>query len=142
MAASRTTVYVMPPFLHLLIVDDRLRTVRTATAVTLFALILLLGSIPGARAEIGNVASGIVLHSIAYATLTLLLFTGYAGTRTERAVKAVLSIAAMGAIDELVQSMLSYRHGTVLDWGIDCTASVLTALLLWAFLPPPGAGKA
>lgn len=127
----------MPPFLYLLILDDRLRKRRTATAVALFAIIVMIGSIPGARAEIGTLASGIVLHAVAYAVLTFLLFTGYAGSSTERAIKAVLTVAAMGAVDELVQTMLPYRHGAVLDWIIDCTSALVTALLLRAFLPQP-----
>ena len=65
----------MPPFLYLLILDDRLRKRRTATAIALFAIIVMIGSIPGARAEIGTLASGIVLHAVAYAVLTFLLFT-------------------------------------------------------------------
>lgn len=127
----------MPPFLYLLILDDRLRKRRTATAVALFAIIVMIGSIPGARAEIGTFASGVVLHSIAYSVLTFLLFTGYAGTRTERAVKAILTVAGMGAIDELVQTLLPYRHGAVLDWMVDCTSALITAFLLRAFLPQP-----
>lgn len=127
----------MPPLIDLLILDERLRKQRSATAVALFAVIVIVGSIPGARAEIGNLASGIVLHSIAYSVLTFLLFTGYAGTRTERAIKAVLTVAAMGAVDELVQGMLAYRRGTVLDWTVDCSAALVTGLLLWRFLPQP-----
>ena len=127
----------MPPLFALLILDERLRKRRTATAVALFAAIVMIGSIPGARAEIGNMASGIVLHSIAYSVLTFLLFTGYAGNRTERALKAVLTVASMGAVDELVQGMLTYRRGTVLDWTVDCSAALVTSLLLWFFLPQP-----
>lgn len=135
--AIRSTFIAMPPFLRLLILDERLRKRRTATAVALFGIIVMVGSIPGARAEIGIVASGVVLHSIAYSVLSFLLFTGYTGTRTERAIKAVLTVAAMGAVDELVQSMLPYRHGAVQDWTIDCISSLATTLLLWAFLPEP-----
>ena len=105
---------------------------RYWTAIFLFLLILVFGSIPGARHDIGEVASGLILHSIAYAGLTFLLFTGGAGTLPQRAGKAVLTIAAMGAIDETVQSFLPYRHGAVADWLVDCNAAVLTALLMWA----------
>lgn len=105
---------------------------RYRTAIFLYLLILVFGSIPGARADIGVVAPGIILHSIAYAGLTFLLFTGGTGGLPQRAGKAVLTIAAMGALDELVQSFLPYRHGAVSDWLVDCNAAVLTALLMWA----------
>lgn len=104
---------------------------RYWTAIVLYLLILVLGSIPGARADIGSVASGLVLHSCAYAGLTFLLFTGGSGTLLQRAVKAVLTIAAMGALDEYVQSFFAYRHASVSDWMVDCNAAVLSAALLY-----------
>lgn len=101
----------------------------------MFAVILVLGSIPGARTEVGNLASGVVLHSVAYSVITILLYTGTAGTRGYRLVRTVLTVAAMGAVDELVQTLLPYRHGAVLDWLIDCAASLATASMLYCFLP-------
>lgn len=129
----------MPPSLSHLILDERLRRFRFASALLLFALIVILGSIPGARQEIGTMASGLILHSLAYSVLTLLLFTGGTGSRTGRALKALALVALMGAIDELVQSQLPYRHGAVQDWMVDITSSMITAALLWAFLPAPAA---
>jgi len=104
---------------------------RYLSAWTMFALIIIVGSIPGARADAGEVASGVVLHSCAYAVLTFLLFTGGTGTPAHRAVKSVLTIAAMGALDEFVQSFLPYRHGAVHDWLVDCTAALVIASLMW-----------
>lgn len=131
----------MPSLLSLLLLDKRLRKLRYASAWFLFALILIIGSIPGARTELGTVASGLVLHSIAYSVLTVLLFTGASGTRTRRALKAVFIVLLMGAADELIQSMLPYRRGAVLDWTVDAAASIVSAALLRAFLPDPGAGN-
>jgi VanZ family protein len=105
---------------------------RYWTAIVLYLLILILGSIPGARQDIGEVASGVILHSLAYAGLTFLIFTGGSGTPSQRAGKAVLTIAAMGALDEFVQSFFPYRHGAVSDWMVDCTAAMLTAAVMWA----------
>ncbi|MRX09428.1 hypothetical protein GJ697_16425 [Pseudoduganella sp. FT25W] len=105
---------------------------RYWTAIVLYLLILILGSIPGARQDIGEVASGVILHSLAYAGLTFLIFTGGSGTPSQRAGKAVLTIAAMGALDECVQSFFPYRHGAVSDWLVDCTAAMLTAAVMWA----------
>ena len=129
--------YPMQSLLTLLVLDERLRPRRFQAALAMFILILIAGSIPGARAEIGHVASGIILHSIAYATLTFLLFTGTSGSRTVRAVRSVLIVAAMGAADECVQSMFPYRTAALGDWAVDVCASMVTATLLWAFLPQP-----
>lgn len=112
-----------------------MRAPRFICAVAMFAVILVLGSIPGARTEVGHLASGVVLHSVAYSVITLLLYTGTAGTRWYRLVRTVLTVAAMGAVDELVQTLLPYRQGAVLDWLIDCTASLATGSLLYCFLP-------
>jgi hypothetical protein len=127
----------MPALLSLLVLDDRLRKLRYSSAFVLFTAIIIMGSLPGARAEIGTVASGIVLHSLAYGIITFLLFTGSLGSARERAIKSVLTVMAMGALDELVQSFLPYRSGTVGDWMVDCNAALITAGLLWAFLPQP-----
>ncbi|WGG49342.1 VanZ family protein [Rugamonas sp. DEMB1] len=101
-------------------------------AMVLYLLILILGSIPGARSDIGNVASGLILHSCAYAGLAFLVFTGGSGTPAWRAGKALLTIMLMGALDEYIQSFFPYRHGAVSDWLVDCNAALLTSLLMWA----------
>ena len=105
---------------------------RYWTAIVLYLMILVLGSIPGARQDIGTVASGVLLHSLAYAGLTFLLFTGGNGGLAQRAGKAVLTIALMGALDEFVQSFFPYRHGAVSDWLVDCNAALLMAAVMWA----------
>jgi VanZ family protein len=45
-------------------------------------------------------------------------------------VKAVLTIAAMGALDEYIQSFFPYRHGSVGDW-VDVSAAMVTACSLY-----------
>ena len=74
---------------------------RYWSAIVLYMLILIIGSIPGARSDIAHVASGLILHSCAYAGLTFLLFGGSGGNPLQRAVKAWLTVALMGALDEL-----------------------------------------
>lgn len=117
--------------IHQFVLTPAHANLRYRTALTLYALILILGSIPGARQDIGQVASGLILHSCAYAGITFLLFTGGSGTLAARAVKAVLTVAAMGAGDELVQSLLPYRHGAVGDWIVDVTSAVVTTAIMW-----------
>lgn len=127
----------MSSLLSTLVLDERLRRRRFFSAFLMFAAILVMGSIPGARAEIGQLGSGIILHSVAYGSLTFLLYTGTGGTRSQRAVRAVMTVAFMGALDETVQSFLPYRTGALSDWLIDCAASLVTAALLWRFMPEP-----
>lgn len=125
----------MSALLFLLVLDPKLRKLRCGCALLIYAAILVIGSIPGARAEVGQYASGVALHSLAYAVLTFLVFTGSDGSVRLRALKAVLTVALMGAGDELVQSLFPYRGAAVSDWLVDCNAAVITAALLWAFLP-------
>ncbi|MFM2086566.1 MAG: hypothetical protein RLZZ237_1435 [Pseudomonadota bacterium] len=108
---------------------------RYRTALILYALVILIGDIPGTRADIGQYASGVVLHSIGYGVLALILFSGTAGSMLRRAVHAMLMVAAMGALDEFIQSFLPYRHGAVSDWLVDITAAAIVVLPL-TFLWP------
>ncbi len=131
----------MPRFLSLLVLDERLRPWRFWAAVLLFTLIVAIGSIPGARAEVGNLASGLMLHALAYSCVTFLLYTGSTGSRSQRAAKAVAGALAMGAIDEVVQGFLPYRVGALGDWMVDASAALFTAAMLWALLPVPVAAR-
>ncbi|NMM38589.1 MAG: VanZ family protein [Glaciimonas sp.] len=117
---------------HLLF-GDRYKTFRFRAAFVLYVLIVVLGSIPGARADVGRVASGLVLHGLAYSIITFLLFTGSNGHPTGKALRAWLSVAIMGALDEFAQSFFPYRNAAVGDWAVDVAASFFTVFLLWIF---------
>lgn len=125
----------MPAFLTLLLLDPRLRSARIKLALVLYAGVIVAGSIPGARAEVGEFAPGVVLHGLTYAFLTLLWYLGSTGSGRVRAAKSVLAIALMGAGDELVQSFLPYRSGDVRDWMVDVGAALLTSALLAVLVP-------
>ena len=125
----------MPQFLYFFLLDPRLNKLRHAAAVILFISILIGGSIPGARANIGDYAPGVVLHSSAYGVLALLWFTGSRGSAASRTLATVLAIAVMGAIDESVQSFFPYRGADLRDWMVDCIAAVIVCAILWLVLP-------
>ena len=125
----------MPAFIYVLVFDPKLNKLRYGSALLIYALILVLGSIPGARAEIGHYATGLVLHSLAYAALTLLVYTGSSGNPGQRAFKSVLTVSLMGACDELLQTLFSYRGASVSDWLVDFSSSILVSALLWALWP-------
>lgn len=121
--------------LRRMFIDPSTASLRIRCVVILYLSILVLGSIPGARADIGKVASGGVLHSVAYAGLCLLIFGGVVSTRARRFVISVLAIAAMGALDETVQSFFPYRGASVADWLVDCCAALVTATILYLVWP-------
>lgn len=122
----------MQNFLTLLFLSDARARLRFWGAVALSILNCIIGSIPGARAEAGQLASGLVLHSVGYSVLAFLLFTGSRGMPSQRALKALSGIAVMGAVDEIVQSFFPYRHGSVNDWLVDMAAALVTSTVLWA----------
>ncbi len=125
----------MPAAPSLLLSTPRLRLACRAAAIFMYLAIVIAGNIPGARADIGHYAPGVVLHSVAYAILTLLCWLGSTGSPAARAVKAVLAIALMGAGDEFIQSFFPYRGADVRDWAVDCGAAVLVSLLLTLVVP-------
>lgn len=125
----------MADLLRYLFIEAPLARLRVVGAIVAYLAILVGGSIPGARAEIGEVASGVVLHSLAYAGLTLLLFGGVGGSPARRAIASVLAIAAMGALDESIQRFFPYRGAAVGDWLVDCSAAVVTATILYVLWP-------
>jgi VanZ family protein len=118
-----------------ILLGPEFRKLRYRCAWAMYAAIVVMGSVPGVRADIGDYAPGFVLHSLAYAILTFLLFTGGTGHARQRAIKAVLTVMAMGALDEFVQSFFPFRTAAVTDWLVDSGAAMLTSALLWTFLP-------
>ena len=114
---------------------ERHERLRFRTALFLYALVIIIGDIPGTRADVGQYASGVVLHSFGYGVLALLLFSGIAGGMGRRAMLSVLMVAAMGALDEFIQSFLPYRRGTVTDWLVDITAATLVTAFLYFLWP-------
>ena len=115
--------------------NPTLQALSYRCAFIIYLLILILGSIPGARQEIGEYAPGGVLHSLAYAGLTVLLFIGKGETIARRSIEAVLTVVVMGAIDEFVQSFLPYRGASAQDWLVDVVAAVITAIMLSKVYP-------
>jgi VanZ family protein len=117
------------------LLDPRFQVLCTRSAFIIYLLILLVGSIPGARQEIGEYAPGGVLHALAYAGLTVLMFLGRGKNVAERALGSVIVAAALGAGDEFVQSFLPYRGASWLDWGVDIAASLAAAAAMIGVYP-------
>lgn len=109
--------------------DESYEAFMFRSGLALYAAIILFGSIPGARAEMGEVASGLVLHFAAYSCIAFLLACGVSGGPSLKAFKAFFLVAAMGALDEGIQAFLPYRNGAIMDWSVDVAAGLFTALL-------------
>jgi hypothetical protein len=115
--------------------SPQIQRLCNTSAIAMFISILLIGSLPSARQDIGQYASGVVLHSVAYAMLGVLTFIGGHGSAVKRALWCVLKVAAMGAIDERVQSFFPYRTAAVGDWLVDVTAGVVISVVLLKLWP-------
>lgn len=109
---------------------EKYRTLRFASGILLYLAILVFGSIPGARVDIGHMASGVVLHTAAYSTIAFLLFSGCRSIDRRNATRVFLAVAAMGAVDEMIQTVLVYRTGEITDWLVDVSAAFLTVLIM------------
>lgn len=125
----------MRPLIALLVSDTKYRKHECHAAFLLYLAVLVLGSIPGARAEVGELLPGLGLHMLAYAVIALLLFRGTNGSAWSKAVKSVLTVAAMGAFDEYVQSFFPYRTASLMDWFVDVNAGLFTSAALWSVWP-------
>lgn len=108
--------------------DKHAEALMFRCGLALYLAVILFGSIPGARDEVGEVASGLVLHFATYSCIALLLACGAAGNVTARAFKAFCIVALMGALDEGIQSLLPYRDGALDDWMIDISAALFVTL--------------
>ncbi|MEN3296519.1 MAG: hypothetical protein V7642_5772 [Burkholderiales bacterium] len=125
----------MRRLLALLVFDPHYRKLEFRAAFILYLAVLVFGSIPGARADIGDYASGLVLHATTYSVIALLLFSGANGTAGAKALKAFAIVAAMGAVDECLQSFFPYRTAAVTDWLVDLCAAFITSVLLFLIWP-------
>jgi hypothetical protein len=121
--------------LSTLLQNPRLRLFLIACAIFMYLMIVIAGNLPGARADIGHYASGVALHSTAYAVLAALFFFGSTGSAAARAAKSVLIVAMMGAGDEFIQSFFPYRGADVHDWAVDCISAIVTNGLLCLLVP-------
>lgn len=110
----------------------RFRAPYIAFGCLFYLAILVFGSIPGMRAQLGRYASGLTLHSTAYGFLAVVFYYGIITRSWGRFAFAVATIAVMGAGDEFVQTFFSYRSGDIRDWAVDVAAALATALVMVA----------
>jgi VanZ family protein len=99
-----------------------------ATAILLYLVMLAMGAVePTVDALPGRESYSKIYHLVFFFGLAGLLWFGLrnASVRT-----VTLLIAVAGAIDELHQYFLPFRHGRITDVLIDTLAGLMAALIL------------
>lgn len=123
----------MPPQLPAL--NQALRRLITPTrclavAFAFFALMVAIGAIPGNAKAASATIDDKVLHFVAYACLSGLIYGGLAGRLVSRAVRTLLAIALLGGLDETIQIFMPYRSADLADWEFDMLASLSCVVAL------------
>ena len=103
------------------------RRLWTALALAFYVLMLLWSAVPGQEAALFGQTSDKALHFAAYGCIALALYLGECGPPGRRAVRMLLAVAALGALDETIQRFEPHRTPDLLDWTVDLLAAVVVA---------------
>jgi VanZ family protein len=106
-----------------------LRKAALITAGVIYVLMIVIGSIPGEANELGRFFADYVLHFTAYGTYAALIAYGLGPSTTRKVLAVIVAIAVMGALDEAIQSTLSYRDADIQDWKVDMFAAFTVAII-------------
>ncbi|RJG05776.1 hypothetical protein D3870_06875 [Noviherbaspirillum cavernae] len=93
-------------------------------AFAFFALMVGIGTVPGKATALSSAIYDKLLHFLAYAFITALIYAGLSGTRILRGLGTILVVGVLGAIDELSQGLMPYRHANFSDWSVDMIAAM------------------
>ena len=96
-------------------------------AALFFAVLVTVGNLPGLAAEMSDAFGDKRLHLAAYAFLTTLI---YFSVNRRPGLTALLTVAALGALDEAIQSLFPYRQADLLDLLADISAAGATVISL------------
>lgn len=96
-------------------------------AALFFAVLVTVGNLPGLAAEMSDAFGDKRLHLAAYTFLTALI---YFSVNRRPALTALLAVAALGALDEAIQSFFPYRQAELLDLLADISAAGATVISL------------
>lgn len=102
----------------------RLRYV--AFLLIFFALMILMGSLPGQADTLSAQFGDKPLHLMAYICLSVLCYRAWIAPRRQRILLTIVMIALLGLIDEGIQATLPYRNASVVDWCVDLLAALIT----------------
>ncbi|HZW12785.1 MAG TPA: VanZ family protein [Noviherbaspirillum sp.] len=104
-------------------------------AALLYALMVLVGAVPGKAEAMSAAVYDKLLHFAAYAVLSGLVYLGLRGRPAPRALRTLIVTAVLGGLDEAIQSFMPYRHANWADWRVDMLAA-LSCVALMILLHP------
>ena len=108
----------------------KIRWTYLIAAITLFILMLALGSYPGNAQALTEKINDKILHFLAYSLLTALIYLSLYSTKREKFFITLCIMFALSLTDEYIQSMLSFRTASLLDLSVDLlAASLMTSCL-------------
>jgi VanZ family protein len=110
-------------------------------AAAFFVLTVCLGAVPGKASAFAEMIPDKLLHFVAYAILSCLLYGAVAGSRMVRAFRTFFLIASLGALDEAIQWHMPYRNANLVDWKFDMLAAV-SSVAFMTLLHPVSAAPA
>jgi VanZ family protein len=99
-------------------------------ALAFFICMVGIGAIPGKASALSAVVYDKALHFVAYSFLTALIYAGVQGRPFVRGLRTLLTIAALGTLDEFIQGAMPYRSASLLDWKTDMLAAGFCVALL------------
>ena len=103
----------------------KIRWTYLIAAITLFILMLALGSYPGNAQALTEKINDKILHFLAYSLLTALIYLSLNSTKQEKFFITLCIMFALSLTDEYIQSMLSFRTASLLDLSVDLLAAGL-----------------
>lgn len=104
-------------------------------ALILFALMVAVGAVPGKAQALSAAVYDKLLHFAAYALLSGLVYGALSGRPAVRALRTLVVVGALGALDEAIQGLMPYRDANWMDWNFDMMAA-LTCVALLIMLHP------
>lgn len=110
-------------------------------ALAFFVLMLAIGAVPGNAKAASAVINDKILHFVAYASLSGLIYGGLTGRPLSRALRTLLVIGLLGGLDETIQSFMPYRSADWADWEFD-TLAALSCVVVLALLHTLSTAKA
>lgn len=93
-------------------------------AFLFFSAMVAIGSLPGEAMALSARIDDKLMHFLAYSFLSGLIFVGLHGSLFGRAMRALLLIGLLGAMDEALQSLMPYRDANLIDWAFDMLAAI------------------
>jgi VanZ family protein len=109
---------------------NQLRLYSLKFGFLFFALMVIIGAIPGEAKILSSMVDDRLLHFTAYSILTGLIYSGLSGSVTMRVLKSLLIIGLLSGLDETIQGFMSYRQADTKDLIFDALAAATSLITL------------